>query len=284
MAVLPQAPTVIIQGGKTDLTGQYSYNSAPNSPDTILLPLSSPFSTSNPPYSLLNPAIPGPSYAWHCLAPIYAQDGEWTLLSFGGDGGWPAPISDSQSAWLVSLNPTSGVLNYTHMPSGWGNQPSRRVRHACAAPLTGGKVYITGGQEADYSEVFAQTFVYDPARQEFTALAPLPIALYAHASVLLTNGTLLVFGGVSARNGVSALQPMNTIYSLDTTTHGGWISLTTPSGGPSVRQGATASLNTDGTVFVFGGTNGAGSVLNDGWVLDPRTLSWTQVFAGGSGE
>lgn len=283
VTVLSLNPTVVIQGGKIDPSGQYSYSSAPNNADTILLPLSAPFSASSPPYALLSPINPGPSYAWHCLAPLFVRDGEWTLLSFGGDGGWPTPISDSHSAWLVSLNPTTGFLNYTNPPSGWANQPSRRVRHACAAPLSGGKVYITGGQEPDYSEAFAQSFVFDPTTQLFGPLPALPAALYGHSSVLLTNGTLLVFGGTAARSGASAIQPMNTLYVLDTTASGAWATLSVGGAYPPARHGASASLNPDGTVFLFGGADGAGKGLNDGWVLVPATLSWTQTF-GGSGE
>jgi hypothetical protein len=261
----------VIQGGKTD----------PNSGDTLLLPLSAPFAASSPPYSL---SAQGPTYAWHCLAPLFRKDEKWTLLSFGGDGGWPVPISDARSTHLLTLNPTSGEMNFTQPEEGWGAQPSRRVRHSCASPVTGGKVFITGGQEPDYSEAFAQTFVFDPASMSFSELAPLPASTYGHSSVLLSNGTLLVLGGTTARAGAIALQPLDTVFTLDTTaTSPTWASASVPAA-PRARHGASATLNPDGSVFVFGGADVNGKPLNDGWILDPQHLSWTQTFNGGSGE
>ncbi|BEJ06389.1 hypothetical protein CcaverHIS641_0309110 [Cutaneotrichosporon cavernicola] len=280
VAVLSQPPTVVIQGGKTDPSGQFSYSSAPNSGDTVVLPLMASFPTSNPPYSLFPN---GPSYAWHCLAPLFSKDGEWTLLSFGGDGGWASPISDVRSAHLLTLNPTTGTMNYTQLPEGLGAQPSRRVRHSCAAPASGGKVYITGGQETDYSETFAQTFVFDPESMSFSPLVHLPAAIYGHSSVLLSNGTLLVMGGVTSQSGAIALQPLDTLYALDTTSSSAtWESINVPAA-PVARRSAFATLNPDGSVFVFGGADAEGKPLNDGWILDPQHLSWTQTFDGGNG-
>ncbi|BEJ13739.1 hypothetical protein CspHIS471_0309130 [Cutaneotrichosporon sp. HIS471] len=280
VAVLSHPPTVIIQGGKTDPSGQYSYSSAPNSGDTLVLPLTTSFPASNPPYSLFSN---GPFYAWHCLAPLFSKDGEWTLLSFGGDGGWASPISDARSAHLLTLNPTTGTMNYTQPPEGWGAQPTRRVRHSCAAPVSGGKVYITGGQETDYSEAFAQTFVFDPESMSFSPLVQLPAAIYGHSSVLLSNGTLLVMGGVTSQSGAKALQPLDTLYALDTTSSSAtWQSINVPAA-PVARRSAFATLNPDGSVFVFGGADAEDKPLNDGWILDPQHLSWTQTFDGGNG-
>ncbi|TXT14321.1 uncharacterized protein COLE_00514 [Cutaneotrichosporon oleaginosum] len=281
VAVLPHPPTVVIQGGKTDASGEHSYSSAPNSGDTIILPLSKTFPASSPPYQLLTP---GPTYAWHCLAPLFSKDGAWTLLSFGGHGGWSSPANDARSAWLLTPNPSTGTANYTQPEEGWGGQPTRRVRHACAAPVTGGKVFITGGQEPDFRETFAHTFVFDPASMRFTGLAPLPVAMYGHSSVLLANGTLLVIGGMTSRAGATALQPLDIVYALDTTTRApAWTSVRVPNP-PKARHGASAILNNDGSVFIFGGADVEGKPLNDGWILDPEHLSWTQTFNGGSGE
>ncbi|GMK53943.1 hypothetical protein CspeluHIS016_0105290 [Cutaneotrichosporon spelunceum] len=280
VAVLSHPPTVVIQGGKTDPLGQQSYTSAPNSGDTILLPLTASFPASNPPYSQLPN---GPAYAWHCIAPLFKQGEEWTLLSFGGDGGWLSPIGDAHSAYLLTLNPTAGTINYTQPAEGWGNQPTRRIRHSCAAPVSGGKVYITGGQRTDYSEAYAQTFVFDPTSMTFSPLAPLPMAIYDHSSVLLPNGTLVVMGGVRSQSGSTALQALDTVFTLDTTSSSAtWQTVSVPVP-PRARRGASASLNPDGSVFVFGGLDDERNALNDGWLLDPQYLSWTQTFDGGQG-
>lgn len=155
------------------------------------------------------------------------------------------------------------------------------MRHSCAAPIGGGKVYITGGQEPDYSEAFAQSFVFDPATQEFSPLPSLPVALYGHASVLLANGTLLVFGGIAqVPGGGATLQPLDFAYALDTTAGGDWQKVAIGGASPGGRHGMSASLNTDGTIFIFGGLDNETGPLNEGWLLDPAAMQWSQTFLG----
>lgn len=278
VAVLPSPPTLVVQGGKVQSDGQ-TYDSAPNNPDTYIVPLNASFPANNPPLRKLSPKTEGPSYSWHCLAPLYTFQDRWTLLSFGGDGGWsePAP-GGTDSAWLVDINPSDGFVNFNHQPAGWANEPSRRVEHSCAAPSGGGKVYITGGQADDGSTNHDDVWLFDPEPMEFSRLPSLPKKLYGHSSVLLSNGTLLVLGGVDADS--ELLSSMNTIHVLDTIAEKPqWSSVNVPGEAPDDRRGAAATLVDNQSVLLFGGTNQNRSVVfGDAWVFNPSTLHWDMVM------
>ncbi|EIW73531.1 hypothetical protein TREMEDRAFT_70988, partial [Tremella mesenterica DSM 1558] len=217
---IPSPPTLLIQGGKTDPTGDYTYTSAPNSADVIVLPLSDTFSTSSAPFNLVSSST-APTYAWHCLSPLQQTSGQWSLLSFGGDGGPTEAVQTlSDSAWQLSIPSDFSSLSATHESAGWGGQPQRRIYHSCAATQQGGKVYITGGMRDDGSGMtFADTFVFDPSSSTFNSFPGLPQGLFHHVSALMPNGTLVVLGGTytSTQTSNPTLLPLTTIYVLDTT-------------------------------------------------------------------
>lgn len=275
---LPDPPSLLIQGGRVDPPNSYSYHSAPTSPDTILLPLTEAFSASDPPFALLAPITPGPAQAWHCLATLGREGSRWQVLSFGGDVGWNQANSNAaDSVWLIDIDPAAGWVNYTHQPSRWAGQPPRRIYHSCASSMGGGTVFITGGNAIDGSRLYGQVFAFSPATNTFAQLPSLPNPISHHSSVLLGNGTLLVFGGVYP--GENQLVPADMVLALDTTEEGASWQILAVSGAsmPSPRLGATASLLSNGMVLVVGGTDvSLAQADNDDWLLDVETLQWSR--------
>ncbi|WVQ96461.1 hypothetical protein IAU59_003566 [Kwoniella sp. CBS 9459] len=288
-AFLPSPPMLVIQGGKTDPTSSYTYSSSPNTGETVLLPLSSSFSTSSPPFTSLDTPS-APTSAWHSLSSLSESDeGDWQLLSFGGDGGTSEAVQTGMdSAWDMQVNPTGPTVDFSREASGAG-QPMRRIYHSAASALNGGKVYITGGLKADGSgSTFAESYAYDPSSSTFSPLPNLPVGLYHHTSMLLPNGTLLVMGGAytSPATGGAALQPYSTIYSLDTKANAPvWEERATAGDAPEGRRGASLALSEDGShAFLFGGANAAlGEVSGEGWDFDLSTSQWRQVASADQG-
>lgn len=95
-----------------------------------------------------------------------------------------------------------------------------------------------------------------------------------HSSVLLGNGTLLVFTGISSNT--NQLLPSNLLYTLDTTKEGAaWLAITGPENTMKPRVGASATLMADGKVFMYGGADvGLTEAYKEGWILDPASLQW----------
>jgi hypothetical protein len=280
IAYIPSPPAIILHGGKSDTPNAFSYTSAPNSPETVLIPLDSPFAASSPPLITLNSAN-SPAYAWHTLTPFSNADGKYDLLTFGGDAGLAEPTqTQSHSAWYMTFDSVGRTVEWTRQPSGWGNQPSRRIYHSAVGGQ--GKVFITGGLRNDGSGIaFAETYTFDPAFG-FTQLAPLPRAVYHHGSVMLPNGTLVVLGGVSISmaSGVPAVQPLTTISILDTTSSDSqWIEKEISGTAPSPRRGMATVLSVDGEeIFIHGGASTTfDEVYADSWTLNVETLEWRQV-------
>lgn len=287
---VPSPPSILIQGGKTDPTSSFTYSSSPNSADTILLPLTTAFTTLSPPFSLLAPTG-APTYAWHTLTPLINLNGDWLVLSFGGDGGPSEPVETlADSTCILSVNPAAETVNFTHEAVVWANQPPRRIYHSAASLSTGKKTYITGGLKDDGSGAgFADVYEFDPASSAFTTLPDLPQGLYHHSSVLLPNGTLVIFGGVfkSPATGNSALLPLSTLYTLDTNSNAaGWTTRSIAGAVPDGRRGASSVLNTNGTkAFLFGGADAdLGSMVGDNWELDLDSCVWRQVFSADQGQ
>ena len=274
---------LLIHGGKTDQFNSYSYTSAPNTNDLLYLPLSSSFSAASPPWILVGNSTNSfsPFLAWHTLSPSNLPN----VLLFGGS-------PDPNSATVVaSLADSADLLNvasplqpvWSLKTTSWAGEPVRRMRHSTAT-ASSSQVFIIGGEMADGSgNALPDHYVFNPMNSSFTLLPPNgPPDLFGHASIILSDGRLLVFGGFSPSQGT--LLPFSTIWILDTShSNLAWsVVQTSTSSLPSPRMAfAAASLN-DGGILIHGGSN-AGLQTNfaDGWILDTsqNTMSWTQIGA-----
>ena len=284
-AVALLSNSLLIHGGKTDQFNSYSYNSAPNTNDLLYLPLTSSFSAASPPWILVSNSTNSSSslgLAWHTLSPSNLPN----LLLFGG-------IPDPDSATVeVSLADSAELLNVASplqpvwflKPTSWAGEPVRRMRHS-AATSSSNQVFITGGEMADGSgNAFSDHYVFNPTVSSFTLLPPNgPPDIYGHASVILSDGRLLVFGGYSPSEGT--LLPFSTIWVLDTSSQSNlaWTVIQSSTNSlPSPRMGfATASLN-NGWILIHGGSDAELQTnFADGWILNTSQsiMGWTQVEA-----
>lgn len=272
--------SLLIHGGKTDQFNSYSYTSAPNTNDLLYLPLTSSFSAASPPWILVsNPS--SPFLAWHTLSPSNLPN----VLLFGGS---PDPNS---ATVVVSLADSADLLNvasplqpvWSPKTTSWAGEPVRRMRHSTAtAPSS--QVFIIGGEMADGSgNALPDHYVFNPTVPSFTLLPPNgPPDLYGHASIILSDGRLLVFGGFSPSQGT--LLPFSTIWVLDTShSNFAWSVVQTSTNSlPSPRMDFAAASLPDGGILIHGGGDAdLQSNFADGWILDTSqsTMGWTQVEA-----
>ncbi|KAI0368781.1 hypothetical protein BV20DRAFT_947563 [Pilatotrama ljubarskyi] len=277
---------LFIHGGRTDQYNSYAYSSAPVTNDIFLLPLNATFDISSPPWEYLAGCFncsssQGPAVAWHTLSAFNTTD----LLLFGGDAGPNGPISDPEEADSAALlniaNHESPVWNFE--TKSWANEPLRRIYHSASS--TGGKIWLIGGEKADGSgNAFSDHYVYDPAGPYFTQLPSTngPPDIFGHASIVLPDRRLIVFGGYSPSQG--ALVPFSTIWSLDTKQSTlTWSTLSVSSSAlPSPRRGFAATVLDDGRVLIQGGADAAmQNVFSDGWILDTaqNPMVWSAVDA-----
>ncbi|KAG6862507.1 hypothetical protein C0995_000055 [Termitomyces sp. Mi166 len=279
---------LFVHGGKTDPYNSYGYTSAPNNNDVLYLSLSSSFSTSSPPWQLLSNASShsssamGPAISWHTLSAFDIAH----LFLFGGE---PDPNSSTvltglaDSAYLVDLG-NQLAPSWTSEPVAWAGEPVRRIHHSATITNTG-NVYIIGGEKADDSGiVFSENYIFDPSRPSFT-LAPsdnAPQSITGHASVVLPDGRILVFGGYSQASG--GLLPFSTIWSLNSSQPSPFWSTTSVSNLslPSPRRAFAATTISNGKVLIHGGSDAVLQTnFEDGWILDPTQdpMIWTQVEA-----
>ncbi|KAF9510296.1 hypothetical protein BS47DRAFT_1348219 [Hydnum rufescens UP504] len=277
--------TLYVHGGKVDPSNQFSYTSAPNTNQLLTLDLSSPFPLWDPPWHLVTgsrrpPGLQGPAVSFHTLT-AFSHD---RILAFGGYGGPPMPIETyPDSAWLLT-NLTGAIgPTWVAQPPGWANEPIRRMYHTATA--VDGKVWITGGEKADGSGLgFNTTYQYVPAVTFLSSGSFNPVAsdipeMVGHGSILLSNGTLVLFGGYSTSQ--SALLPLSQLWMLDTKSPGSsWTSVAISGTIPSPRRNFAYALLDGGKILVHGGSDAPfQSVFSDGAILDIGSRSWSVVDA-----
>ena len=276
--------TLWVYGGKTDRYNQYSYTSAPNTNDLFRLDLSQSFDLSNPPWHIQggcgdSTGCQGPPMAFHSLS-AYSPS---RMLLFGG---LPDPNSSivlldrPDSAWVLNVQDTDSP-SWVNETQGWANEPSRRIFHSASS--SGGKVFIIGGQKADGSQTALNAHqVFDHTNPSFDTLPSTngPPDLYGHTSLVLHNGSLLVFGGYSQSQGT--LLPLSTIWTMDTWADTCKWSLTRVDNAtfPPARRNFAAVVLSDGRILIHGGSDAVlQTTYSDGWILDTTQdpMVWSQV-------
>ncbi|KAI9570563.1 hypothetical protein HD554DRAFT_2188395 [Boletus coccyginus] len=273
--------TLYVHGGLSDPFNSYSYSSAPEISDLLVLDLSTSFNSSSPPWQLFS-SNSSPALAWHTLSAFYPTE----LLLFGGQ-----PSPNSLTA-LTGLNDSSGLLSTSNNsgpsflmePQNWANEPMRRIRHSSS--YTSGKVWLIGGEKADGSgNAFSDHYFFDPSGSEFVQLPSSssgPPDIYGHASLVLPDGCIVVLGGYCAS--CSSLVPMDTVWSLNTTQNPlVWERLSISNESlPNPRRDFAAVVLSNGQVLIHGGGDAQlQATYSDGWILDTgqNPMSWNSVPA-----
>jgi hypothetical protein len=155
------------------------------------------------------------------------------------------------------------------------------MRHA--SPSMNGTVYIIGGEPADGSgNAFSTHYLFTPSIPAFTQLPTknAPPGLFGHAAIILFDGRLLVFGGISQGQLISfgLVWVLNTLQTNPTWNQ----AVVDKSNLPLPRAAFAFVLLDDGRILIHGGTNvDFLSNFADGWILDPskNPMTWTALPA-----
>ena len=156
-------------------------------------------------------------------------------------------------------NPTNGTWQLT---TGYMNYA--RQNHTPTL-LTNGLVLVAGGVTVGTGgQTLSTCELYSPATGLWTNTVSMKTARYSHTAVLLTNGLVLVAGGISNSVTLAGSELYNPAAGTWTSTG----NLNTP------RSSASAFLLTDGTVLVVGGQGTNSTTLSSAEIYDPATGLW----------
>lgn len=149
-----------------------------------------------------------------------------------------------------------------------GKMRRKRNVHS-AVRLKDGRILLTGGETSKRGPVAAKAEIFDPETDEFLSVkAEMNAARYKHDSVLLADGSVLIFGGSDERDARGKLKSAEIFNPVQQT-----FTPTESMNAARFKIGQTAVLLPDGRVLIGGG--GAKAEL-----FDPRTRSFTQISGG----
>ncbi len=100
-----------------------------------------------------------------------------------------------------------------------------------------------------------------------------PTKRYGHAMATISSGYVLLFGGFG---GIGSGIYLNDTWLFNTAT-GTWGKITGSPSTPTARYYHAMAATSSGDVLLFGGQNVSGSLLNDTWLFNTATKSWTEV-------
>ncbi|HVF72220.1 MAG TPA: kelch repeat-containing protein [Chthoniobacterales bacterium] len=146
---------------------------------------------------------------------------------------------------------------------------SRRAHTATLLP--GGKVLVAGGLHGGLTsgyDALSTAEIYDPATGTWTLTGSMAQARGHHAATLLSNGKVLVVGGLPTFSGAGN-PPIKSAEIYDPAS-GAW---TTTGSLNTGRWSHTATVLPDGRVLAAGGF-GDGAVLMSAEVYDPAAAIW----------
>jgi N-acetylneuraminic acid mutarotase len=153
-----------------------------------------------------------------------------------------------------------------------GSMAATRIDHT-ATLLPSGKVLVAGGLVMPFpAPSLASTELYDPATNTWSIAAPMVESRTRHTATLLSDGRVLVVGGLSVALREGGLFPTQaTGAEIYDPSLNHW-SMTAPMG--VSRLGQTTTRLPDGRVLVAGGEDGSVTVLNSTEIYDPTQDRW----------
>ncbi|CAH7689093.1 hypothetical protein BY996DRAFT_1878238 [Phakopsora pachyrhizi] len=300
--------SLLIYGGKVPGSGGFTYNSAPNTNEILLLSLDSTFQRSSPPWrNLSNSAQKTQDVSFATLGALVepTDDAPGSILAFGGDLLSSSNTTGSDSSWEISLPPlksasseSQGMITLNQLDSSWAGQPIRRIRHTSNTADDSGSVrlWVLGGQKDDGSQkAINELWQYStskssPLQGSWSTCPYAPIPVFDHSTVAVVDANdairLYAIGGLGDDH--QAVE-MTNIYRFtpELTSEGcrgTWDTVQTHgSSSPPPRRGhAMVSLSST-QLLLYGGASASGqSVYDDIWLLDLNQLTWKQVTPMGS--
>jgi hypothetical protein len=150
-----------------------------------------------------------------------------------------------------------------------------------ATLLSDGKVLVAGGAaDANGRSMLSSAELYDPATATFTATADMTTARAGHTATLLSDGKLLIAGGLSMPsrivNPIINILATSELYDPNTETFSPTGKMVTN------RSGHTASLLPNGKVLLAGGGGYEDGVIPEVELYDPATGAFSLAGATGS--
>ena len=172
------------------------------------------------------------------------------------------------------LNCVPALAASMQAPGSWSPAaPMPQARESFTATvLKNGQVLVVGtpmGTPEGPGDPAQSAELYDPAKNAWATGGAMVTPRSLHSATLLSDGGVLVAGGLSASGFV------NTAEAYDPATNT-W----SPAGsfGPVGRHWHSATLLKDGRVLVVGGRNQShDQSYADAWLYDPKTNAWTQT-------
>ena len=174
------------------------------------------------------------------------------LVAGGGDFGLysSAELYDlSTGTWT-----NTGAMNYA------------RSGHT-ATLLSDGRVLVAGGTEQGAAPIAE---IYDPASQTWVTTGEMNVRRLEHTATLLPSGLVLVVGGLPIHGSAVAT---NSVEIYDPAS-GTWMPTNRLNTG---RAYHTATLLSNGQVFVAGGLDSSDTALSTAELFNPATGIWTQT-------
>lgn len=174
---------------------------------------------------------------------------------------WPPSVALSQEA--------------PHLGSWMTLAPAPTKRTEVAAAVLDGKIYVLGGfAEPTLGNLASLTItdrveVYDPAKNEWTVRAPLPVGLH-HAGAGVIGNRLYVVGGFT-RSFLSVWHPVASVYVYDPDKD-----IWTERSPMPTARGALAVAESGGKLYAIGGFDGLRNRA-EVEVYDPDTNTWSAV-------
>ncbi|KAG2225048.1 hypothetical protein INT45_003248 [Circinella minor] len=156
--------------------------------------------------------------------------------------------------------------------------PFNRKEFSVSLDNQASRIYVYGGSIND-THVFNDLWVLDMATMAFAQLPSSDVARYGHSTSLLSNGLLVVIGGVLERStGERLLAPMDQLYVFDTRSNA-WSIQNVTGIIPSSRSAHNAVIGSNDQIIVFGGDNGGDYrsrlYINSVAILDTESWTWT---------
>lgn len=182
------------------------------------------------------------------------------LVAGGADDArnWPNPLAASDR-----YDPATNTWRAT------GPLPTARFGHTATTLPDGTVIAIGGWDGADDAPLAAAVEAYDPATGTWHAAGSLAAGRWLHTATLLSDGTVLLVGGIGGQLDAAGPAPVER-YDPPS----GLARPTAPL--LEHRTGHTATLLPDGTVLVTGGwaPGSSGPHLATAERYDPRTGTW----------
>lgn len=135
--------------------------------------------------------------------------------------------------------------------------------------LSNGKVLVAGGIDgiSSSNQITNTAELYDPSSGAWSITGSMSVARVYHTATLLSNGKVLVAGGIDGSNG--SLTNTAELYDLSS---GAWLITGSMNVG---RQIHTATLLENGNVLVAGGQSFSSYSVNTAELYDPNSGIWS---------